>query len=126
MLLFCFRETQEIGIGIVVHDSARACIAWFAHKYIRIATPELAEALAAQEELLSAARLNLQHIQVEGDCTSLIHKLQTSSNDCSPGGPLVHEIRLLALRFHCVFSLVCLTGNFVAHSLARSAGMRLK
>ncbi|KAL0355119.1 UNVERIFIED_CONTAM: hypothetical protein Sradi_3958800 [Sesamum radiatum] len=96
-----FLKGSEVGIGAVARDSEGTILAWVSHRFQRFVDAEHAEALAAREAVDLAARNNWKEIIVEGDCLSLINKLNSHSRDLSHIGVLVSDIRLAS--FDCSF-----------------------
>ncbi|KAL0409705.1 UNVERIFIED_CONTAM: hypothetical protein Sradi_1904900 [Sesamum radiatum] len=121
-----FKNTLDIGVGVICRDSSGSCIAWFSHRLTRFATTELAEAFAAREALLLASRHGLQSFQLEGDCEVLIRKFQSPNPDSSTLGVVIEEIKQLASLLLCSFSIVRRKGNNVAHILAQNSSSRLE
>ncbi|KAK4415272.1 hypothetical protein Salat_2634500 [Sesamum alatum] len=117
-----FCHGQEMGVGVIARDAPGQCVAWMVRRVCRVGSGEVAEALAAREGILLAHRQGWHSVIVEGDCSILIHKLQTAARDRSTIGPLVTDILYLAEFFQvCSFQFVRRAGNGVAHYLAQSA-----
>ncbi|KAL0437158.1 UNVERIFIED_CONTAM: hypothetical protein Sradi_0423700 [Sesamum radiatum] len=115
-----FVNEWESGIGIVARDSAVSCLVWLSRRLPKCLPPELVEAMAAREALSIAQRLHWRRIILEGDCLSLIQKLQSGREDHSASGPITSDIfQLLSLFNSASYSFVRRSGNSVAHSLAR-------
>lgn len=60
--------------------------AWASIRVHRHADAEFAESLAAREAIQLATQLSWQNVIVEGDCATLIPKLQATHADFSPLG----------------------------------------
>ncbi|KAL0327025.1 UNVERIFIED_CONTAM: hypothetical protein Sangu_1780500 [Sesamum angustifolium] len=79
---------------------------------------EIAETLAAREAIHLAVQHGWRSIIIEGDCATLIHKLQASEPDFSVTGPIVADIQAIASNFQfCSFEFVSLIFNSVLLSL---------
>ncbi|KAL0437221.1 UNVERIFIED_CONTAM: hypothetical protein Sradi_0430000 [Sesamum radiatum] len=86
---------------------------------------ETAEAMAAREAIPLALRRGWTLIIIEGDCSTLIHKLQCSERDLSIIGPIVMDIQNLVVCFQfCSFQYVKRSCNAIAHYLAQFACAR--
>ncbi|KAL0430792.1 UNVERIFIED_CONTAM: putative mitochondrial protein [Sesamum radiatum] len=117
-----FRETSDIGIGVIARDSQGQCLAWTALRLHKNISPATAEAWAARIAIQFAARHGWPNIVLEVDCAPLHVQLVTFSDRLSNIGPIVHDILALSSSFsHCSFSLVRRSANEVAHTLARNA-----
>ncbi|KAL0316742.1 UNVERIFIED_CONTAM: hypothetical protein Sradi_5552400 [Sesamum radiatum] len=116
----------EVGIGGVARDSSGAVLAWFSCRFSRQVNGEIAEALAAREAVDLAIRHGWSKVLIEGDCLSLINKLNSSDLDQSYTRPLVQDIKL-ATSFSSTLSFahVVRNNNTMAHKLATRAGASL-
>lgn len=117
-----FRDGMEGGCGVVAQSDSGQCVVWAAFRFVQPVFPELAEALATREAVSLALRMGWRSVIFEGDCVSLIHKLQSNSGDLFVIGRVVRDIKFLVSSFSHSFSLVRRTGNRVTHSIARTAG----
>ncbi|KAK4404602.1 putative mitochondrial protein [Sesamum angolense] len=87
----------------------------------RQAHAELTEALAAREAILLAQRQDWRSIIIEGDCVSLLHKLQSDYCDLSKVGLVFSDILLATPSFiACDCNCVHRECNSIAHLLAKS------
>ncbi|KAK4390205.1 hypothetical protein Sango_2083800 [Sesamum angolense] len=117
-----FRKGMELGAGVVARDKDGDCVAWLSRRFDRMGNAEIAEALAAREAIHLAVQRGWRSIIIEGDCATLIHKLQASEPDFSVTGPIVVDIQAVASNFRfCSFEFVSRSCNAVAHCLAQSA-----
>ncbi|KAL0443155.1 UNVERIFIED_CONTAM: hypothetical protein Slati_2038200 [Sesamum latifolium] len=115
-----FRQGQEVGAGVIGRDGNGAVLAWLSRRYDRVGNAEIAKALAAREAIRLALRRGWRSIIIEGDCASLIRKLQVSDPDFSQIGTVVMDIRMLASSFcSCSFQFVKRACNAAAHYLAQ-------
>ncbi|KAL0309667.1 UNVERIFIED_CONTAM: hypothetical protein Sradi_5909000 [Sesamum radiatum] len=95
---------------------------WYNLFIIRLAEPELVEAIAAREAISFARTFHWQKIVLEEDCANIILKLSSPNPDCSSVGIVLRDVKSLSANFDCCdFSLIRRTGNRVVHSLARLA-----
>ncbi|KAL0409024.1 UNVERIFIED_CONTAM: hypothetical protein Sradi_1836800 [Sesamum radiatum] len=109
------------GVGVIARDHTGACLDWISTHQHTWASAELTEALAAREAIFLAQRRGWPSIILEGDCSSLITKLELASQDLSAVGLIVSDILMVAPLFHsCKFNFVRRDCNAVAHMLAKS------
>ncbi|KAL0449347.1 UNVERIFIED_CONTAM: hypothetical protein Slati_1491100 [Sesamum latifolium] len=71
----------EVGIGGVARDSSGSVLAWFSCRFQRQVDSRIAEALAAREAIDLAINHRWSRVLIEGDCLSLINKLNNSDLD---------------------------------------------
>ncbi|KAG8363639.1 hypothetical protein BUALT_Bualt19G0043400 [Buddleja alternifolia] len=117
-----FDVLRATGSGCIARDSHGECLAWKRKRRSFGSVPEVAEALAAFDAMQLAREHRWRHIQVEGDCLSLINRLRERRRDLSSLDPLVKDILDLIPFFDSiVFSFVRRLGNKPAHLLARSS-----
>lgn len=81
--------------------------------------PELEEGRACLLALQYARDHGFHHLEVEGDCLTLIQKLKSKKVEASFVGFIVVDILTLALSFEFIsWGFVKRKGNKVAHALA--------
>ncbi|KAL0404183.1 UNVERIFIED_CONTAM: putative mitochondrial protein [Sesamum radiatum] len=115
-----FQSDGDFGVGVIARNSNGHCLTWSSASLHRRVLPEVAEAWAARIAIQFAHRFGWTDIVIETDCASLHSQLISSTTFSSHIGPIVFYILSLATGFNsCRFSLICRTGNSVAHSLAR-------
>ncbi|KAL0359380.1 UNVERIFIED_CONTAM: hypothetical protein Sangu_0787400 [Sesamum angustifolium] len=85
-----FQNGAEIRVGVVAGDCQGDIRAWFSHRFPRHAKPELAEAIAARTAIDIAPKHRWPSVILEGDCLTLINKLQNSAADNSSISPVVY------------------------------------
>ncbi|XVF32495.1 hypothetical protein REPUB_Repub17cG0087400 [Reevesia pubescens] len=82
--------------------------------------PLQVKALAAIQALTFSVELGFQEIEIEGAALGVIKKIQSSSTDLSPIGPVIDEMRFRARSFRsCLFKHTLRKGNEAAHVLAK-------
>ncbi|KAL0320864.1 UNVERIFIED_CONTAM: hypothetical protein Sradi_5347900 [Sesamum radiatum] len=116
----------EVGIGVVARNSSGSVLVWTSRKYHRHVDGEIAEALAAREAVDLTLKHGWNRVWIEGDCLSLINKINSSETDHSYTNPLVQDIKKAS--FFCstvAFSYVSRSYNTIAHKLATRAGASL-
>ncbi|KAL0301902.1 UNVERIFIED_CONTAM: hypothetical protein Sradi_6467000 [Sesamum radiatum] len=117
-----FADGKEGGPGVVARSETGECVAWVSYRFVKPIYPEEVEAMAAREAALLVVQHGWPPIILEGDCASLIHKLQARETNFSTIGQLTQDIKCIVARSSCVFPLVHRAGNKVAHCLARTTG----
>ncbi|KAL0327848.1 UNVERIFIED_CONTAM: hypothetical protein Scaly_2217400 [Sesamum calycinum] len=113
-----FADGKEGGAGVVARSETGECVAWVSYRFVKPIYPEEVEAMAAREAALLVVQHGWPAIILEGDCASLIHKLQARETNFSTIGQLTQDIKCIVARSSCVFPLVHRAGNKVAHCLA--------
>ncbi|KAL0424122.1 UNVERIFIED_CONTAM: hypothetical protein Sradi_0947000 [Sesamum radiatum] len=82
----------------------------------------MAEGFAARETISLALRRRWKQVILEGDSSTLLHKLGSSDMELSVISPLVADIHSLSSQFESVsFSLISRVCNSAADLLARLA-----
>ncbi|KAK4383357.1 hypothetical protein Sango_2783400 [Sesamum angolense] len=113
---------RALGLGALARNSEGACLAWLSLKLDRGSTAEMAEGFAAREAISLALRQRWRHVILEGDSSTLLHKLGSTNIELSVISPLVADIHSLSSQFESVsFSLVSRACNSAADLLARLA-----
>ncbi|KAK4382462.1 hypothetical protein Sango_2868900 [Sesamum angolense] len=111
-----------VGLGIIAHDTAGLCLAWSSLQLNRGGSVELAEALATREAIRLAHRFRWPRVILEGDCSTLVHKLSSANLDFSAIGPIVSDIRFFSSFLDSIsFSFVKQSGNLATDFLAGCA-----
>ncbi|KAL0311642.1 UNVERIFIED_CONTAM: hypothetical protein Scaly_2921700 [Sesamum calycinum] len=109
------------GGGVIAQDNW-AVLGWLAKRFDGVGDGELAEAEAAREAVLLALRRGWNSVIFEGDCATLIGKLQLSGRDLSVLGPIITDIHSWVPYFQSVsFLFVNRHCDVVAHALAKLA-----
>ncbi|KAK4425121.1 hypothetical protein Salat_1706000 [Sesamum alatum] len=102
-----FAETNSTGVGILTCDSSRTCIGWRKRHVSFKASPEHIELLAAATAVEFGKENGWEQIIVEGNCLSVISKLESTEPDSSVLGYLVQDFREIAKLFRsCKFCCV--------------------
>jgi hypothetical protein len=84
--------------------------------------PEVAEGPAIQNALSLLLEHGFQKVVLASDCLWMVQRISSQSQDRSPAGAVVRDIKLLATKFwSCIFKHVCRNSNVVAHVLAHSS-----
>ncbi|KAL0412616.1 UNVERIFIED_CONTAM: hypothetical protein Sradi_1463300 [Sesamum radiatum] len=119
-----FEKGKKLGVGVVARNSLGQCVAWVSRRLGIAGSGVLAEALAAREAVFLAVRRGWRQVIVEGDCSSLVQKLQSRVRDLSAEGPIVTDVLTLAVVFHSYeFNFVKRSNNRVAHFFAHFSGV---
>ncbi|KAL0352088.1 UNVERIFIED_CONTAM: LINE-1 retrotransposable element O protein [Sesamum calycinum] len=85
-------------------------------------TAELAEAFAAREAIRLARRHQWRRVILEGDCSTLLHKLSNALPDFSVASTVIEDVRSVSSLVESLsFSLVLRSANSAADFLAKSA-----
>lgn len=117
-----FRETNEVGLRVVVRDSEGRVIASLAERVPLPKTVADVEAAAAQRALLFAKELNLNSIIMEGDSEIITLALQAEEQSLASFGNIIEEVRSYAETFHSFkVSHINRRENSVVHNLIRHA-----
>lgn len=86
---------------------------------------DAAEAVAAVQALRFAKDMGFRQIELEGDSSTIISKLKTTSIDRSEIGPHIWEARILLTMFEKVkYQHIKREGNRVAHLIAKEGFLR--
>ncbi|KAL0399531.1 UNVERIFIED_CONTAM: hypothetical protein Sradi_2296400 [Sesamum radiatum] len=78
-----FNQGKEMGVGVVARDDTGRCVCWLARRILRPGDGEMAESIAVREAVNLALRKGWRSVVFEGDCATLILKLQSPMKDCS-------------------------------------------
>jgi hypothetical protein len=109
-----------MGAGIVIRDHTGSCLAACREIIEEVIIPELAEALALCRALLFAQEEGFPRIIVGSDCLSAIQRVLSTTADRSLFGPVIVDIKRMALGFaSCEFRHVFRGLNVSAHLLAK-------
>ncbi|KAL0314689.1 UNVERIFIED_CONTAM: hypothetical protein Sangu_2313300 [Sesamum angustifolium] len=113
---------RALGVGVLARDSKGVCLTWLSLKLDRGGTAEMDEHFAAREAISLALRRRWKQVILEGDSSTLLHKLGSMDMELSVISPLVADIHSLSSQFESVsFSLVSRVCNSAADLLARLA-----
>ena len=116
------RETEEVGLGVVVRDSHGKVLAALAKKIKLPSSSDEVEALAVVRAITLAMDLNLPSFIVEGDSEVVISALRKEEEYFSSFGHLICSIKHYLAFCNCFsFSHTRRSGNSLAHSLAKLA-----
>ncbi|KAL0325489.1 UNVERIFIED_CONTAM: putative mitochondrial protein [Sesamum radiatum] len=118
-----FRDRgREMGLGAIAFDASGSCLAWLSIRMHRGGTAELAEAFAAREAIRLARRHQWRRVILEGDCSTLLHKLSNALPDFSVASTVIEDVRSVSSLVESLsFSLVLRCANSAADFLAKSA-----
>lgn len=114
------REQRGCGLGVVIWDNHGQVCAAKIQNVEMLRSPEVAEALACRLGIQLAISLDIQQVQIETDCLSLVQKLKSGAQDCTEFGEIIADIQHLCSSF-CYFHFLYVprSDNKVAHSLAK-------
>jgi hypothetical protein len=116
-----FASSRRMGAGIVIRDHTGSCLAACREIIEEVIIPELAEALALRRALLFAQEEGFPRIIVGSGCLSAIQRVLSTTADRSLFGPVIADIKRMALGFaSCEFRHVFRGLNVSAHLLAKS------
>jgi hypothetical protein len=116
-----FASFGQMGAGVVIRDHNGSCLAACGDIYEEVIIPELAEAQALRLAILFAQEEGFSKVIVGSDCLSVIQRLISTTVDRSLFGPVIEDIKRLAMTFSsCEFRHVYRSLNVAAHILARS------
>ncbi|KAG8387873.1 hypothetical protein BUALT_Bualt02G0066800 [Buddleja alternifolia] len=93
-----FSEPKSIGLGVIARDSEGECLHWQRKFLPYHASAEVGEGLACVEGLQLASLNGWRNVILEGDCLSLIQKINSPSEDLSSVGSIVLIFVLFLLR----------------------------
>ena len=88
-----FKDTEEAGLGVVVHDSHGKVLASLAEKVKLPSSSDEVEALAAVRPVTLATDLNLPSFIVEGDSEVVISALRKKEDSFSSFGHLISSVK---------------------------------
>ena len=116
-----FAPSRRMGAGVVIRDYNGSFLAACRETFEEIITPELAEARAVFYGISFAREEGFSNIVIGSDCLSVIQRLNSPVMDRSSLGPVIEDIKRLAVSLSsCEFRHVGRTSNEAAHLLARS------
>ncbi|KAL4278726.1 hypothetical protein GQ457_03G026240 [Hibiscus cannabinus] len=115
-----FSISRESVSGVLIRDVNGLVLAARAYSHLNVPNPEVAEALACDQAVLFASSLGFRRVIVEGDSSSIIKKVQSSSLDKSYSFAMIVNIKrrfsdFANITFHHVRRLL----NEPAHILAK-------
>ncbi|KAL4386202.1 hypothetical protein GQ457_09G009570 [Hibiscus cannabinus] len=115
-----FSISRESVSGVLIRDVNGLVMAARAYSHLNVPNPEVAEALACDQAVLFASSLGFRRVIVEGDSSSIIKKVQSSSLDKSDSFAMIVNIKrrfsdFANITFHHVRRLL----NAPAHILAK-------
>ena len=112
-----FAPSRCMGAGVVIRDHNGVCLAACRELYEEVTSPELAEGRAVFHAIVFAREEGFSKIVIG----SVVQRLNSSASDRSLLGPVVTDIKKVALSFiSCEFHHVFRESNVAAHLLARS------
>jgi ribonuclease HI len=117
-----FPDDHRMGWGAVLRDHNGAFILSVSEGVPGFPTPELAEGFAIRRAVSVLRELGFHKCVLESDCLSMIQRINSSVQDRSLVGIVVHDIKVLAKGFiSCSFKHVNRSLNVAAHILARAS-----
>ena len=117
-----FKETEEVGLGVIVRDSHGKVLASLTEKIKLPSSSDEVEALAASRAITLAMDLNLPSFIVEGDSEVVISALRKEEESFSSFGHLISSIKHYLVYCNCIsFSHTRRSGNSVTYFLAKFA-----
>ena len=115
-----FRETEEVGLGVVARDSHGKVLATLAKKIKLPSSSDEVEALVAVRAITLVLDLNLPSLIVEGDSEVVISALRKEEESFSSFGHLISSTKHSLAFCNCFsFSHTRRLGNSLAHSFAK-------
>ncbi|KAL0344149.1 UNVERIFIED_CONTAM: 3-oxoacyl-[acyl-carrier-protein] reductase FabG [Sesamum angustifolium] len=102
-----------LGRSAIVRDNSGAVLGWLAKRVDVAGNGELAEAEVAREAVLLGIRRGWKSVIFEGDCATLIHKLQLPGRDLAKLGPIITDIHSWVHCFQSVSFLYVEGGSVV-------------
>lgn len=115
-----FQVSSRVGFGLVLRNEAGGFIAAKAGSFPGLVDPFIAEALSCREALSWIKERDMQNVIIETDCLLVFLALSREVSDCSYGGLIIKECKILAMDLvNCKFSFARHSANRVAHCLAR-------
>jgi ribonuclease HI len=106
----------------VIRNHRDICLAACNELLLEVATPELAEALAARRALSFASDEGFDQVVLASDCLSMVLHIKSTAMDRSYMGVVIQDIQKMALSFYSIsFCHVPRSLNESAHILARRA-----
>jgi ribonuclease HI len=116
-----FAPSRCMGAGVVIRNHRGLCLAACQQLFEEVTSPELAEARAVLHAIVFAREEGFSKIIIGSDCASVIQRLLSKTTDRSLFGPVVADIKKVAVSFiSCEFQHVYRDSNVAAHLLARS------
>lgn len=99
------KSPLSIGLGVVVRNNKRDILAWSRRRIPFTQEPKLAEAFAVRLAAQLAIQLHARQVTIEGDCSSIIRILQSSSVYLSSAGYLLRKF-IVYVRFFRIYPFV--------------------
>ena len=117
-----FHETDEAGLGVVVHDHQGRVMASMSEKTKLPSSSDEVEALATVRAISFALELHLPSVIVEGDSELIISALRSREESFTSFGHLISSIKQSLGIFSCIsFLHTRRLGNSLTHNLAHYA-----
>ena len=117
-----FQASSRVGFWLVLRDEAGGFIAAKAGSFPGLEDPFIAEALSCREALSWIKERDMHNVIIESYCLLVFLALSREVSDCSYGGSIIKECKVLARDLvNCKFSFACRFANRVAQCLARGS-----
>jgi ribonuclease HI len=117
-----FKTSKRTGVGVVIRNHRGICLAACSELLLEVATPELAEALAARRALSFASEEGFDQVVLASDCLSMVQRIKSTTMDRSYLGVVIQDIQKMAASFSSIsFCHISRNLNESAHILARRA-----
>uniref|UniRef100_A0A803PA05 RNase H type-1 domain-containing protein n=1 Tax=Cannabis sativa TaxID=3483 RepID=A0A803PA05_CANSA len=117
-----FADTNQFGVGFVVHNTQGLLIEGVTKLFQVPATPEFVEALGVKEALSWIKRNRSYQVAVETDCLVFIQALRSSIEMISMFGQVVNDCKVLLKELqHVSVFFVRRSANKVTHNFARAS-----
>ncbi|KAK4438707.1 hypothetical protein Salat_0205200 [Sesamum alatum] len=121
-LVLCWSLWNNRNKKLMEGKSQSTLLAWRMRNFKSAADPLMAKALAAKEALELSILEGWRNIILEGDCQTIITRMQTTDDDNSVIGPVTEDIRhLMRCIPSCRVEYIPRDINSVAHKIARGA-----
>lgn len=107
-----FAPTRHMGAGVVIRDHLGSFLAASRELFQEVTNPELAEARAVLHAIVFARAEGFSKVIISSDCASVIQRLTYQASDRSVLGPVMTDIKTVALSFEsCIFKHVFRDSN---------------
>ena len=117
-----FKETNEVGIGVVVHDNQGWVLAALTEKVDGAQDAEVIEALAIRRAIRFAIETRFNCVIIESDSLLVVKPIQDTAKPTCHIGNIIDDMKLLSKAMKsCEFHHTKREANQVAHTLAHNA-----
>ena len=117
-----FKETNKVGIGVVVRDSQGWVLVALSEKVEGVQDAEVIEALAIWQAIKFAIKTSFNCVIIESDSLSVVKAIQDTAESTYHIGNIIDDVKLLSKALKsCEFHHTKREANQVAHTLAHNA-----